>query len=191
MTAWRLLPLLAAIVLLALLGWGVTVGLQRLVGPDPAPIATPEPPPPAATARIEATIFYGTPDGQALVGVRREVELADDILAQGREILRHQLQPAPAPYVSVIPEGTVLRAFYVTDRGEAFVDLSSEITTAHPGGSMTELLTVYALVNAVTANLPALERVQLLVEGREVETIAGHVDVRRPLSRDPSLVQAP
>lgn len=191
MTASRLLPLLAAIVLLALLGWGVTVGLQRLVGPDRAPIATPEPPPPAATARIEATIFHGTPDGQALVGVRREVELADDILTQGREILRHQLLPAPAPYVSVIPEGTVLRAFYVTDRGEAFVDLSSEITTAHPGGSMTELLTVYAIVNAVTANLPAVERVQLLVEGREVETIAGHVDVRRPLSRDPSLVQDP
>jgi spore germination protein GerM len=148
-------------------------------------------PPPAATAHIEASLFYGAPDGHALVAVRREVELADDPLAQGREILRHQLGAAPPPYVSVIPEGTTLRAFYVTDRGEAFVDLSSEIITAHPGGSMTELLTVYAIVNAVTANLAAVQRVQLLVEGREVETIAGHVDVRRPLSRDPSLVREP
>ena len=47
-----------------------------------------------------------------------------------------------------------------------------------------ELLTVYAIVNAVTANLPGVQRVQILVDGREVDTIAGHIDVRRPLERD-------
>jgi spore germination protein GerM len=91
--------------------------------------------------------------------------------------------------ISVIPKGTSLRAFYVTDRGDAFVDLSRDITSAHPGGSLTELLTVNAIVNAVAANLPAVQRVQLLVDGKEVDTIAGHVDVRRPLSRDPTLVR--
>ena len=64
-----------------------------------------------------------------------------------------------------------------------------EISPAHPGGSMTELLTVHAIVNAVTANLPAVQRVQILVDGREVDTLAGHVDVRRPLGRDTSLVR--
>ena len=63
------------------------------------------------------------------------------------------------------------------------------MSTAHPGGSLTELLTVYAIVNAVTANLPAIQRVQLLVDGKEVDTIAGHVDVRRPLTRDTTLVR--
>ena len=56
-------------------------------------------------------------------------------------------------------------------------------------GSLQELLTVYALVNAVTANLPVASRVQILVDGREVDTIAGHVDLRRPLAEDPSLVR--
>jgi hypothetical protein len=83
----------------------------------------------------------------------------------------------------------MLRAFYLTDRGDAFVDLSSEVVSAHPGGSATELLTVYALVNAVTANLPAVQRVQILVDGKEVDTIAGHVDVRRPLTREMTLVR--
>jgi hypothetical protein len=90
--------------------------------------------------------------------------------------------------VSVIPKGTTLRAFFVTERGDAFVDLSRDVSTAHPGGSLTELLTVHAIVNAVTANLPAVQRVQILVDGREVDTLAGHVDVRRPLVRDASLV---
>jgi hypothetical protein len=42
----------------------------------------------------------------------------------------------------------------------------------------------------VTANLPAVQRVQLLVDGQEVDTIAGHVDVRRPLARDTSMVKS-
>ena len=100
-----------------------------------------------------------------------------------------QLEPATAPLVSAIPTGTTLRAFYVTDRGEAYVDLSPEASTMHPGGSAAELLTVYAIVNAVTANLPAIMRVQILLDGKEVDTLAGHMDLRRPLQRNESLVQ--
>jgi hypothetical protein len=85
--------------------------------------------------------------------------------------------------------GTTLRALYVTDKGDAFVDLSAEVVRAHPGGSLNELLTVYAIVNAVAANLPAVRRVQILVDGKEADTIAGHVDLRRPLTRNDSLVR--
>jgi germination protein M len=42
----------------------------------------------------------------------------------------------------------------------------------------------------VTANLPAVQRVQILVDGKEVDTIAGHVDIRQPLTRDTSLIRA-
>ena len=69
---------------------------------------------------------------------------------------------------------------FTTEKGDAFVDVSG-ISAAHPGGSLTELLTVQAIVNAVTANLPAVQRVQILVDGKEVDTIAGHVDIRQPL----------
>jgi spore germination protein GerM len=178
------------LVTLGLLGWGVTIGLERLGGPiaDPAPVpAAPTQP----TAHITATLFYAASDGQGLSPMRREVPLAEGIVAQGRQILVAQLAPSPDGLRSVIPAGTQLRAFYVTERGDAFVDLSRDIATAHPGGSLNELLTVYALVNAVTANLPAVQRVQLLIDGKEVDTIAGHVDVRRPLARDAALVREP
>ena len=73
---------------------------------------------------------------------------ATSVVEQGRQILTVQLQDAPQPYVQVVPKGTKLRAFYVTERGDAFVDLSGDVVSAHPGGSLTELLTVYAVVNA-------------------------------------------
>ena len=189
MNRGRLLPVAVGIVLLGLLAWGVTAALERLTRPAARPADAAAAAGAAETPHIAATVFYASAEGDSLVAVRREVPLAEGIDAQGRQIVMAQLQTAPAPYVSVIPKGTTLRAFFVTERGDAFVDLSREVSTAHPGGSLTELLTVHALVNAVTANLPAVQRVQIMVDGKEVDTLAGHVDVRRPLSRDASLVR--
>ncbi len=108
---------------------------------------------------------------------------------QARHILEEQLNLAPDPYISAVPEGTKLEAVYVTNKGEAFVDLSTEATTNHPGGSLDELFTIYALVNAVTSNLPSITAVQILVGGKEVDTLAGHVDLRHPLQKNLSWVQ--
>ena len=185
----RLLLLIGTLVVIGIVGVAIAVSIERFVPPRRADVRPPTPPPPAPTAHITATLFYGSLDGQALVPLRREVPLAEGVLAQGAHILRAQLGAAPAPLVSVIPKGTTLRAFYVTTRGEAVVDVSREIAANHPGGSLMESLTVYAIVNAVTANLPGVQRVQLLVDGRAVETIAGHIDVRHPLGRDLSLVR--
>jgi hypothetical protein len=38
-------------------------------------------------------------------------------------------------------------------------------------------------VNAVTVNLPDVSAIQILVDGKEVDTIAGHVDLKHPLGR--------
>ena len=191
MNSNRSLAVGIGVLLLALLAWGVMRSLERLAGVQPVPgelVVEPTAPPPGVP-RITATLFYGSADGDALVAVRREVALAEGTVQQAREILEAQLQSAPEPYSSVVPEGTALRAFYTTERGDAFVDLTPEVAARHPGGSSTELLTVYAIVNAVTANLPTIQRVQILIDGREVDTLAGHVDLRRPLERDFSVVR--
>lgn len=189
MTARRVIPVVIAIVIGAVVAWVAMRGLERAITPRATAPATSAATPPEGTAHITATLFYASEDGLALVPVRREVPLADGVVAQGRQIVSAQLQPPPAPYLSAIPAGTTLRAFYVTDRGDAFIDVSGQIAKGHPGGTTTELLTVYAMVNAVTANLPVVQRVQILIDGHEVDTIAGHVDVRRPLQRDTSLVR--
>jgi hypothetical protein len=139
--------------------------------------------------KITARIFYVSEGGGSLVGLERDVPLADDPAEQARAIVRAQTAAAEAPLVSAIPAGTTLRALYLTARGEAYVDLSREVAEAHPGGSVAELLTVYSIVHALTANLPAITSVQILVDGREVDTLAGHVNLRRPLAANPDWVQ--
>jgi spore germination protein GerM len=147
-------------------------------------------PPPAQTPaagperKITATLFYVSEDGASLIPVQTEVTFGDPISAQARHVVEAQIAAPRPPYVSAIPAGTKLRALYVTERGDAFVDLSGDVTAKHTGGSLDELLSVYAIVNALTVNLPAIARVQILVDGKEVDTLAGHVDLRQPLAKN-------
>ena len=184
-------------VVITFLAWLLMAGLGRLLR-SPAPDETPEAaaavPPPAETApavaRIKATLFFASEDGQRLVPTEREVSLGDSVVAQARSILEAQLTvEAPAPLVSTIPKGTALRGIFVSERNEVFVDLEPSIRAAHPGGSFQEIMTVYTIVNALLTNLPTLQEVQILIGGQEVDTLAGHVDLRRPLRKNESLIQ--
>lgn len=155
---------------------------------SPAPIESAAP---AATRKIKATLFYVSDDGLRLVPTEREVPFGEGVIEQARRLVEAQIEPPAAPLVSALPAGTRLRAVYVTDQGQAFVDLSPEVRTAHPGGALNELLTVYSIVNVLTTNLPAVSGVQILVDGHEVDTLAGHVDLRRPLPKSTLIVQEP
>jgi spore germination protein GerM len=156
--------------------------------PD-APVAPVAPVAPAVP-RIKATLYFASEDGLRLVPVESEVALAEGVVAQARSIIESQLAaPAPPPLVSTIPKGATLRGIFVSQRNEAFVDLDQSIRTAHPGGTLQELMTVYTIVNALLTNLPTLQEVQILIGGQEVDTLAGHVDLRRPLRKNESLMQ--
>ena len=165
-------------------GWVLFVGLPRWYGGrrvSSAPAATAAP---SAARKITATLYFISEDGLSLVGVQREVPFGEPVDEQARRILEAQLGSAPAPLSSAIPETTALRSLFLSDKGHAFVDLSAHARARHTGGALDELFTIYAIVNALTVNLPAVTRVQILIDGREVDTLAGHVDLRHPLQKN-------
>lgn len=170
----------------------VIVALNRRPSAPPPAAAAPSATP-ADTAerkKITATLYYISEDGMSLVGVQREVPFGEGPHEQARHILEAQLGPAPETLASAIPDGTRVRALYVTERGDAFVDLTGEARANHTGGALNELFTVYAIVDALTVNLPAISRVQILVDGKEMDTLAGHVDLRHPLRKSLEWVSA-
>jgi spore germination protein GerM len=174
------------------LAWLLFVGLPhwyRVPGAERAVAATPSAPAPAPPGRrIKARLYYVAPDGTHLQPIERDVPYGEGTADQAKLIMEAQLLPAAEPLVSAVPPGTRLRAVFVTNRGEAFVDLSREIS-AHGRGTVDELLAVYTIVDALTTNLPSVTAVQLLVDGRQVDTLAGHIDLRRPLVRNLAWVQ--
>lgn len=185
--ARRHVAIAALVVFAVAAAWTLFVGLPRWYGARHAPgttAAAPQAPqaPGTAERKISATLFYVSADGTSLVQTPREVAYGATPAEQARAIVAAQIAAAP-PLVSAVPPETRLRDVFVTAKGDAFVDLSGEVRTRHTGGSLDEILTVYTIVDALTVNLPAITRVQILIDGKEVDTLAGHVDLRHPLAK--------
>jgi len=132
-------------------------------------------------SQYQAVLFFISENGTSLVSKKYDVPFNENRLVLARNITEAQLSEPPEPLLSPFPEGTRLRTIYLTSGGNIFVDLNQAVSSGHPGGSLDELFTVYALVNALTTNVPDVLGVQILIEGQEVDTLAGHVDLRRPL----------
>jgi spore germination protein GerM len=179
-------PRFAALTLIAAVsaGFGTWATVRYLARPTPArPAAAAARAGTAEGRRIKATLFYVAADGVRLQAAERDVAFAEGTADQAKRILEALVEPAPAGLASAIPPGTTLRGVYLGDQATAYVDFSGTLRSNHPGGSMSEILTVYAIVSSVTVNLPAVTSVQILIDGHEADTLAGHVDLRRPLTR--------
>ena len=191
MTSRRILLLGAMTVIVAGFAWLLFVRVPAWYKRSTAPAKAAGVPaaPPTPGRKIKAHLFYVADDGTRLTDLERDVAFGEGTVEQARQIIEAQIAPTVEPLVSAVPPGTKLRTLFVTERGEAFVDFSGELVTRHSGGSTDEMLTVYTIVDALTANLPAVSSVQVLVEGKQIETLAGHVDLSRPLVKNLSWVQ--
>lgn len=185
MTRWSMTALIAIIVTGAIAAWLLFISLSE-TGQDPVNTTSTSPlvdDPSASLPTIPATLFYVAEQGTRLVGREHAVPKDVPTTSQARLLIEQQLLPPEPPLTSAVPEGTTLLGIYISDRGDAFVDFSREINTGHSGGSLEELFTIYAIVNTLTVNLPSITGVQILIEGQEVDTLAGHIDLRRPLAQ--------
>ncbi|MFT5232062.1 MAG: hypothetical protein ACI9UK_002028 [Candidatus Krumholzibacteriia bacterium] len=82
--------------------------------------------------------------------------------------------------ISALPKGTQsLAAFYNPDDQSVVLDFSQELVTAHPGGSAAEAATLTSILRTVALNFPQSRSCVILVEGAQVETLAGHLDLLR------------
>ena len=123
-------------------------------------------------------------EGTGLSSVEQQVTHGEGTVEQARHIIEAQLMAPAPPLASAIPPGTRLRTLFLTSGGDAYIDVTSELQTNHPGGTTNEILTVYSLVSALTSNLPAVTGVQILIDDKEVDSLAGHLDLRRPIEPD-------
>jgi len=126
-------------------------------------------------------LYFSDSDNSFLISEERSFSALIRPEERGRQILNALMDGPKRALERTIPEGTLLRGFYILKNHTAYVDLSREIRDRHPGGAQSELMTIYSMVNSLILNIPEIETVKILVEGKEETTLAGHVDLRFPL----------
>ena len=128
-----------------------------------------------------------------LIAQQTQIPLAAEPALRAKQVLQALFTASPnrashKSQPSVIPEDAHVREVFLGPGGTAYVDFSSEFATHAVSGIESESLAVFAVVNTLTANVSAIQQVKILINGQEMETLAGHVDLDRFYVADMSLV---
>ena len=129
---------------------------------------------------VEVNLYFSDSQAMYLIPEKRKISQIPSLARQA--VIELINGPGNSDLYPTIPEGTQVNEVYIAD-DIVYIDLSEEIFKNHPGGSSGELMTVYSIVNTLTEISP-IKGVQILVEGNEMKSLAGHIDISMPLLRD-------
>ncbi|MGA2780512.1 MAG: GerMN domain-containing protein [Smithella sp.] len=133
-------------------------------------------------------IYFSDPQERFLMPEKRYVIKEKDAAAQAKEIVKALLEGSKAGLVNTFPAGVVLIDVKVGDAGIAFVNFSKNLIKKYKGGSTAEMATIYSLTNSITQNIPSIKKVKILVEGKELSSIKGHISTQKAFSPDLELL---
>ncbi len=164
---------------------GLVVGYLKTAEAPQAPPSVVEL---SAEKAREVILYFSSVDGQTLVAETRDVvecQQDEDCL---RDTVRALIAGSQGEFAAILPAQVVLNDVSV-EGSLVNVDFSQELISAHPGGTQSELLTIYGLADTLAVNFPHLRQMRVLVDGAPIATLKGHVDLRQPINPDFSLVE--
>lgn len=163
----------------------------RAPGSAPLKLApAPLPPPPAE--KIRATLFFLSKEDGMLRPEERDVEKPHDAVGFARTLMREETAgPKDPALVAALPDKLTLRNAFIPGDGRVVVDVNVDPAWARSAGSDEELSAVAAIVDTMLQNIAGTDRVQILVNGGPVETLAGHVDLSHALPAIRDVVAVP
>lgn len=136
-------------------------------------------------------LFFSAWGGDYLLPEKRNIFYTTSVTDQAKQAIIELINGPKRKYLlATIPPGTSLRELYLEPEGTAYIDLSSEFIYQHWGGSRGEIITIYSIINTLAINFPSIQQVKILVEGKEVDSLAGHINLHLPFRPDFSLIGA-
>ena len=176
----RHLVIAMAVLLVAVLSMSVYVWHMRarvaslpVQATDNRPIA-----PPVTGPTETVTLFVAQDDDASLRAEAAQIRLPSDRQERAEELLRALLtryldKNSPHP----MAPGADVRSVFLVDPGLVVIDVTASFADGHRSGILVEELTVASLIHTISANIPGVLRVKILVDGKERETLAGHADL--------------
>ncbi|ACL70299.1 GerMN domain-containing protein [Halothermothrix orenii] len=132
----------------------------------------------------EVLLYFSTSDAMYLKAEKRMVKADHIYLNTLKELIKG---PESNNLNPTIPEGVEILDLRVKD-GIAYIDFNRALKDNHWGGSTGESMTVYSIVNTMT-QFPEIEKVQFMLEGEKIETLAGHIYLMPPIEPNKRLLK--
>jgi spore germination protein GerM len=128
----------------------------------------------------EISIWFASPQEDALVSEKRRIPPSVTPIERAKASLQELIVGPKTNALRTMSAEAKIRELFIDDRGTAYIDFSEALSRDHPGGPWSEMLTIRSIMQTLAANVLEIKRVQILIEGHEMDTLAGHIDIRRP-----------
>ena len=140
----------------------------------------------AATPQQTATLYFPSFEEAALLEEKRPISWAESETDRIRQVLLALIEGSHQGADPVLPPSASIRAVFVAPDGTAYLEFAGPtLANLHPGIA-SESLAVYAMVNSLAANIPAVKKVKIVLQGQEVETLGGHADLSESYAPGPA-----
>jgi spore germination protein GerM len=170
----------AFLVLAVVLGALIFRKYEEAKTPTPVPAAR------ETAGYHQVVLFFATGSADFLAREGREIEPCDEVSGCLEAILEELINGPVSDLAPVLPATGMFNS--VKLEGDlARVDFAGELLDALPAGSNSEMMAAYAIVNSLALNYPQVRTVQFTLDGKPLQTLKGHLDVRAPLAPDFSL----
>lgn len=184
----RLLVIWGTTLVVVAIGLTVTLFLierskQSVIPTAPPPLPTAANPSDTPPPPQEINLFLLDPTSLTLVPVKTERRLhRTELTKRLSQVVTALIQETPPNFRNTIPRGTLLNESYIDTQQTAYLDFSNHLSDGHIGGTTAELLTITAILKTVFDAFPDdIKQVQILIDGEEVKTLAGHLNLSQPL----------
>ena len=134
--------------------------------------------PPVSGPTEQITLYVAEDDTGTLRALGAKIPLPAGRQERAEDLLRALVEiylSKGSPHA--LGAGSEVRSVYLVDPGLAVIDTNAAFSDAHRSGVLVEELTVASLVQTLSANIPGINRVKILVDGKTRDTLAGHVDL--------------
>jgi flagellar basal body-associated protein FliL len=136
----------------------------------------------------EVILFFSDANERFLVPEKRYIPKEKEPEAQAQELVRALLAGSKTGLVNTFPEKAELQSVRIEGGDTLLVNFREGIVANHPGGSTAEMATVYSLTNTLTANVPVIKKVKILIGGKERESLKGHIGLQHPFTMNRELI---
>jgi hypothetical protein len=117
--------------------------------------------------------LYGTYDAETDRG-GPEVQRQDTLLVVAEDVIRKYVQPYKVKLLDL----------YMDKDGVIYIDLSDEFKISLNVDAGEELKMIAGLYDSIKSTIPGFSALKILIEGREAESLAGHIDISKPIGAE-------
>lgn len=130
----------------------------------------------------QVTLYFSDTNERFLFPEKRFIPMDKTREGQAREMVKALVDGSKTGLVNTFPLKTDIISVKIEPDQTARINFGRNLVANHPGGSASEMATVYSLTNTLIANIPDIKKVRILIEGNEQESLKGHIDIRNPFS---------